>query len=261
MSGAPEEVDAEPWDPSRAAAPPPEPPRLRVRMPERLFVKNALVAVNVAIFALMVLGGTSLTMPETEELVAWGANFGPFVAEGEYWRLLACAFLHVGLLHIVFNMVALRSLGIVEGLYGNGAFLAIYLLSALGASIASTLWRPIGVSAGASGAIFGLIGALLAFYLRHRRSMAPEVFSRLLKSLLGVIGINVMIGFIVPQIDNAAHLGGLATGFASALLLDRDVGESPRMGTRRFVRAALIAAALAAIALAIPARVAAALGS
>ena len=97
----------------------------------------------------MTLAGADILELRLDELLRFEHNHSPYVAQGEWWRLLSCAFLHVGAVHLAFNMFALSSLRIVEGLFGAGRFLVIYFLSALAASIASALWNPDGISAGA----------------------------------------------------------------------------------------------------------------
>lgn len=227
-----------------------------VDVPQRAWVTNVLIGANVLVFVAMIASGVSLAMPEPADILAWGANYGPRVARGEWWRLLTCAFVHIGALHILFNMWSLRSLGlVVERLYGNGAFLLLYLLSAIGASITSALHNPSVPSAGASGAVFGVAGGLLAFYLLHRREMEPARFKQLMQSLLFIIGLNVMFGLSVPAIDNAAHLGGLATGLVGGVCLNRDVRGTSKLSVGRILRAALLAAVLLAAAALIPMRV------
>lgn len=135
------------------------------------------------------------------------------VREGEYWRLLTVALVHGGLLHLLMNMFALYIVGpLAEALYGRATFVAIYLLSALGGSIASYLFVP-GISVGASGAVFGLFGLVFAATFFHRPLLGRQ--ARALTSQIGVlIAINLVIGFGIGgfRIDNAAHIGGLLVG-------------------------------------------------
>lgn len=224
--------------------------------PRRVWVSPAIVGANVLVFVAMLAGGVSFLRPTSDELLRWGADHGPLVASGEWWRLLSNAFVHVGILHIALNMWVFRSLGrAVERLFGNGAFLLLYLASALGASIASILWNPSVISAGASGAIFGVAGAFLAFFLGHRKAMPVELFSTMTKSLLSFVVINALFGLMVPGIDNAAHLGGLFTGFIAGVVLNRAVETPPVLGRARLVRAAILFAGLIALASLIPWRV------
>ncbi len=243
--------------PEDASSPPTAPPAFTIVSPRRVVVSPAIFAVNVLVFAAMVVSGVSFVTPTGQELLRFGANHGPLVAGSEWWRLLTSAFVHVGILHIGLNMWVFRSLGpTAERLFGNAAFLLAYLASAIGASLASILWNPAGVSAGASGAIFGVAGAFLAFFLRHRQAMPKELFRAMTKSMITFVAINTLFGLMVPGIDNAAHLGGLFTGFLAGFALERDVTVPPVLDRRRAVRALVLFAALAALALAVPARVA-----
>lgn len=131
---------------------------------------------------------------------------------GEYWRLFTVALTHGGLAHLFFNMYALLILGnSLESTIGRNKFLAIFLISQLGASFASILFSSINViSVGASGAIFGLFGAMVVVSKR---------FGLEVKQIYVIVGINFAIGFIFPGIDWHAHLGGLITGFITATVL------------------------------------------
>ena len=153
------------------------------------------------------------------------------VAAGQYYRLLTAAFLHAGLLHIAFNMLALLSLGpTVEAALGRGRFLALYLLSALGGSVLSFLVSPpttLGV--GASGAIFGLFGAYYVLVRRVGGATGP---------ILGNIGLNLVITFTLPIIDWRAHVGGLVAG----TLLAAAFAYAPAGARRTLVQAAAVAA-------------------
>jgi len=173
-----------------------------------------LVVANVAVFLFMWRQGVHPTEPDPESLVRWGAIDRELVRHGEWWRLATAMFVHVGWMHAAVNMFSLSQVGpLVERLFGRGPFLALYLLSGLFASLASVLAHADGVSAGASGAIFGIVGGLVAFLLRVGRRVFPRRAVRgLLLNLAIVIALNVGIGFVVPMIDNAAHLGGLASG-------------------------------------------------
>ncbi|MEM7482215.1 MAG: rhomboid family intramembrane serine protease [Acidobacteriota bacterium] len=159
-------------------------------------------------------------------LVGWGdvlfqlgANFGPLVAEGQLWRLFTSMFLHGGILHLAVNAWALYQLGaLVEIWMGKGRLALVYLATGLAGSLASVLWNLFGQaeprpSVGASGAIFGLLGTLIAFLVRRRDRLRPEAKSLLL-NLSFWAAINIFFGLNVDVIDNAAHMGGMITGFA-----------------------------------------------
>lgn len=144
-------------------------------------------------------------------LVRLGAKVTPLIAEGEYWRLFTAMFLHIGLMHLLFNGYALFIIGAeLERLLGAGRFLAIYLLAGLSGNLASYALSP-NLAAGASGAIFGLIGALAAFFALHREALGSWGRNRLI-NIAGLIVINLIFGFVQPGIDNLAHLGGLLCG-------------------------------------------------
>lgn len=184
------------------------------------WVTQALVAVNVAVFGAMLAAGAGLLRPDPLVHIAWGSNFGPLTLDGEWWRLGTAAFLHFGLLHLVFNMWALwASGGLVERLFGPARYAVIFAASGLVASLASVAWNPLVNSAGASGAIFGVLGAQLAFFLRARHGIPPEVIRAQRNSTLTFIAYAVIFGITVPGIDNAAHLGGLAAGISLGWLL------------------------------------------
>lgn len=195
------------------------------------WMTRALVFACVAVFAAMGLAGAGMLRPEPLRFIDWGSNFAPLTAAGEWWRLASSTFLHFGLLHLAFNMWALWSVGsMVERLFGHGRFAAVYAASGLAGSLASIAWNPLVNSAGASGAIFGLIGAQLAFFLRGGHRIPVEVISAQRNSTLGFIAYSVTFGLMVPGIDNAAHLGGLASGLGMGWLLARPLGAPPRRG-------------------------------
>lgn len=151
-----------------------------------------------------------------DSLIEAGANYRPAIQNGEYWRLVTSMFLHGGLVHLAFNAYALYQLaGLFELLLGSGRLLATYFISGVAGSLASVMWSGL-PSVGASGAIFGLLGALIAFLLRRRSMLTPQAKS-LMSQLIGWAAINVFLGFSVPRIDNAAHLGGCAVGFLIGL--------------------------------------------
>ncbi len=185
-------------------------------------VTPALVAVNVLVFAFLVLKGINAISPSGFDLIPWGSNFGVQTVGGEWWRLFTSMFLHFGLLHLVFNMLALGSIGpTTERLLGSGRFLLLYLFAGLCGSVASLLWNPFVNSAGASGAIFGVIGALLAIVVNPRTEVPPTVSSAQRKNALIFIAYNLMNGFTHRGIDNACHIGGLVGGFVMGWFLAR----------------------------------------
>lgn len=186
------------------------------------YVTWAIVAINVVVFLVnaALASGAGLDMfGAGGPLVEAGAVYQPAVAQGEWWRLITSAFLHLGLLHIAFNMYALWLFGpIMEQLYGHLEYAAIYILCALGGSVLTILVAPDQSAAGASGAIFGLFG--LGFVVSRRRHLLLGPQARALLSRVGtLLVLNLFITFAVPGISWTGHLGGLVVGVAIGLLL------------------------------------------
>ncbi len=185
-------------------------------------VTPAIVAINVLVFIVMVIRGVGLLSPDAQDVLNWGANYGPRTMQGEWWRLLTSMFLHFGLIHLGFNMWVLSDAGrLVERLVGNTGFLLLYLFSGVMGSLTSLFWRSDVISAGASGAVFGVIGALGGFVLLRRDTVPPHVLRHLRGSLGLFVIYNLIFGLAVPGIDLAAHLGGLFTGAACGLIMSR----------------------------------------
>jgi rhomboid protease GluP len=174
-----------------------------------------IVGLNVFVFIGMCVtnGIGSFTDPSPEARLLWGANYGPITTQGEWWRLIACTFVHDGIMHIGMNMAIFSYIGsIVERLFGTPRFLGIYLLSGLGASAASMYVHPDVLSVGASGAVLGCLGAFIAFLKRHRSEINAEYVASTLRSFVTLAAIIVLAGFWRPGTDNFAHIGGLITG-------------------------------------------------
>ena len=210
--------------------------------PDFRSVVTILIALNVAIFVLMVVRGVSPTEPTSGQLLTWGANYGPLSLGSQPWRVLTSVFLHIGIVHLLVNMWSLWVLGKpAERLLGAWTFLALYLLSGIAGSIASLWWDPLRFSAGASGAIFGVLGGLIAVMYLGKLPLPKQVLNRNLKNLLVVAGINLIYG-LRSQIDNSAHLGGLVAGLAFGALVALTMAQSPEeRGRLRLYAAALMA--------------------
>jgi len=186
------------------------------------WVTPVIIAANVLVFAAMLAAGAGLLQPDPAVHVRYGSNFGPLTSAGEWWRLGTSVFIHFGLLHLAFNMWALWNAGrLVEQLYGTLPFAMLYAFAGVAGSLASVAWHPGVNSAGASGAIFGLIGALLVYVLNPRNGVPPAAVRALRNSALVFVAIAVAFGLVYPGIDNAAHLGGLAGGALMGGLLAR----------------------------------------
>jgi rhomboid protease GluP len=210
-------------------------------------VTPILVAANVAVFVAAALAGAGIFFPDADVMTRLGTNYGPLTTHGQWWRLLTSMFLHFGLLHLAFNMWALLVGGrLVERLYGSPAFLIIYVAAGVCGSLASLLWNPAVNSAGASGAIFGVYGAMLAFFLRKGTFIPATVMLEQRTSAVLVIVYNLYAGLRNPGIDNAAHIGGLLGGFALGLALARPLSVEQRATSQAVfcIRGLLVAAAI-----------------
>ena len=162
---------------------------------KRAFVTPAIIAMNVAMFIVMMAAGADLVNPNPAIHIRFGSNFGPLTWTGEEWRLLTSAFLHFGIIHLALNMYALYQGGaLVERLFGSTRFALLYLLSALSGSVVSGWWDPLRNSAGASGAIFGVYGALLAFMAVRRADIPPSMLKSIGSSALLFCLYSLVIG-------------------------------------------------------------------
>ena len=205
---------------------------------------------NIGVYVAMLVRGVPSLFPNPVTMIDWGANYAPRTLDGELWRLLTCMFLHFGAVHLGMNMLALWNLGrFVERMFGNTGFLLLYLLSGLAGSLASVIWNPTVVSAGASGAIFGVAGGLLAGAWKLRHSM-PKVFLRsawwLAVNVLVLLVVFTIVNSFHSMIDNAAHVAGFLSGAGIGLILAEPV---PNPGRSRKTLRNLIVAGVGAIAL------------
>jgi rhomboid protease GluP len=174
------------------------------------FITPIIINLNIAIFILMVVSGADFFLPDNASLLKWGANFRPLTLDGEWWRLITNCFLHIGVFNFLMNMYALLYIGLLlEPHLGKARFLSAYLLTGLAASIASLWWHDMTISAGASGAIFGMYGVFLAMLTTNLIEKSAR--KELLTSIVIFVGYNLLNGF-KGGIDNAAHIGGLVSG-------------------------------------------------
>ena len=182
---------------------------------------TVLLALNILVFAAMVLfGHVSPKYPTTDQLIRWGADSGEkVILHNQWWRIITAAFIHIGAIHLVMNMWALWVLGtLAEAVLGTYLYLGIYFVSAIAGSLASLYWHPAAVGAGASGAIIGILGAVVSVLKFARLPLPKEVLRSTLRSLIQGAALTLAIGIWGP-IDNAAHVGGLACGLFIGLLL------------------------------------------
>ena len=203
---APQPVMAAPW----------------IRRESGVGLTQILFGANVAVFLGMAFATSSPMDFPGGALVHWGANVGPYTLSGQWWRLFTYMFLHGGIMHIAFNMWCLWDLGtLCESLYGRWTFGAIYLITGVGGGLASVAWNPGVLSVGASGAIFGLAGALIASFYLGEFSLPRSALSGTLRSLVFFAGFNLFFGGLFRGIDNACHIGGLVTGLILGALIAR----------------------------------------
>lgn len=202
---------------------------------------NALILANVAVFVGMLFAGAEWGIGRNDIQLAWGANFGPATTDGQWWRLGSAMFLHFGILHLAVNMAALWDGGrLVERIFGRVRFLAIYLLAGLAGNLLSLVTHGTAVvSGGASGAVFGVYGALLAAIWQEREILRGSEFRWLLWGGFAFTGANLAFGLLMPGIDNGAHVGGLIAGaIAGAGLLPRQRRRTSVLSAAMLVLAA-----------------------
>ncbi len=215
--------------------------RVRVRRPRSATV--VLLALIVGTFVLeTALGGST----DPEVLVRLGAMYRPGIADGELWRLVTAMFVHIGALHLLLNAYGLFLFGgLIESALGTRRFLAVYFVTGFVASAASFAFGGAQIAAGASGAIFGLLGAWLTYNWRRRDLHMAQ--SNIQGALI-LIGLNLFLGFSSRGIDNVAHIGGLVAGVLAGIAVE---GFGTR-GVRTFTRVAGLALlAVAGLALAL----------
>jgi rhomboid protease GluP len=210
-----------------------------------------LLAINIIVFLAMLAFGISAIDPDTAKVLRWGADYGPYTLGGQYWRLITSMFVHFGIIHIFGNMWCLWSLGrLAERLLGALSVIGVYLLTGVGASLLSLSWDPMRVSAGASGAIFGIAGALITTLYFGKHNLPQESVRRLLGYVLRFSLLNLLFG-LKGHIDNMAHLGGLVTGLLIGLFLARTfTSPADEQNTRR--RKIMAVSALALLVLFVP---------
>ncbi len=203
---------------------------------------HVIVGINIAVFLGMALSGASIFSPSREAILRWGANWGPLSLGSQPWRMLTSNYVHIGIIHILFNMWCLWNLGrLAENVLGRLNYVVLYTFCGLAGSLASLWWHPLSVGAGASGAIFGLAGAAIAvFYLGHL-PIAKEALSGTMRSLLTFVGYNLFFG-LTPGIDNSAHIGGLVAGLAMGAALSKHIMVAPEI-RRQWARYTWIAMA------------------
>jgi rhomboid protease GluP len=211
-----------------------------------------LVGINCAVYLAMVVHGVSAINPTTDQLMHWGAdNAGSVLINGEWWRIVTAMFVHVGILHLATNMWCLWNLGLLaEPVMGSAGVISVYLLTGAAGNLLSTLvnWvsfhnAPGGplfpVGAGASGAVFGIAGALIVLLKSHRLPVPPFELKKLRRSVIYFAALNLVLGFSINigthvvgsgvNIDNMAHLGGCTCGLLFAAPMVPRIGSPKKL--------------------------------
>lgn len=182
-----------------------------------LYVTYAIIAVNVLVFVLMAINGAGIFDPNGLVHISWGSNYGILTKSGEWWRLLTCVFIHFGIIHLAMNMYCLYSIGIyLEPMLGKIRFITAYLCTGVLASLTSLWWHTEAKnSAGASGAVFGMYGLFLALLTT---SLIPKKVRTALLQNIGIFVVYNLVYGLQSGVDNAAHVGGLISGFGIGYL-------------------------------------------
>lgn len=190
---------------------------------KRYTLTYTLIASNSIVYLFSALLSQSLIDMELRTLVDMGALYGPLtVLKGEWWRLFSAMFLHGGMTHLLMNMFSLYLIGRGAELYfDTKSYLSIYFFSGLLGGLVSLYMHPVSVGVGASGAIFGVFGALAGFFLAHREKIASHS-KAFMKDFTIIIAINLVIGLSIPSVDVSAHIGGLIVGFVGGFALSKN---------------------------------------
>jgi len=190
---------------------------------QRYKITYSIIGLNVFVYLLSSFLSRDMMSMDMQVLVDMGALYGPLtVLKEQWWRLFTAMFLHGGMTHILMNMVSLYIIGRGAEMYFNTkSYLSIYLFSGLFGGVISLYMHPVSVGIGASGAIFGVFGALAGFFLAHREKIGEHT-KAFMKEFAIIIGINLVIGFSIESVDVSAHIGGLFIGFIGGYILSKD---------------------------------------
>ena len=194
-----------------------------------IWATKLLIAINMVVFIAMLFNGAGLWHSPNNIQLTWGANFGPATQDGEWWRLASVMFLHFGVVHLVLNCFSLWEVGqLTERMYGKLSFVIIYFASGLFGNLFSlVLQGNVAVSGGASGAIFGLYAALLTFLWREKSHISGVEFRWLFWGAFGLALATMVLGFVIPGIDNAAHIGGFIAGGLTSIIFSKPIWAKP----------------------------------
>ncbi|HET9181440.1 MAG TPA: rhomboid family intramembrane serine protease [Candidatus Angelobacter sp.] len=200
-----------------------------------------LTGINVAVYLMMVAAGGSFFEFAGRTMVIFGGNYGPLTLTGDYWRLITTGFVHAGLLHIGFNMWCLWYLGqLSERLFGSWITFAVYMLTGVSGALLSTAVHPMNLEIGASGAIFGIAGAILSGIKFGNVAVSSFQKRQIISSMIFFVIFNLAFGAAIPGIDNWCHLGGLISG----LIFGVPLAIAAATGKKSFEWLTMILAAL-----------------
>jgi rhomboid protease GluP len=215
----------------------------------RVYFSWLIMAANLAYFAFMCIQGVDFLNPDPDHLIQWGADHSFRTTSGQWWRLVTSAFMHAGIIHLAVNMWALFNFGpLTERLFGNFHFFVLYMGCAVISGLASLRFDVNVAVVGASGAIFGLFGAMLGFLAFQRKSIPPTIAKSIATPTLIFIGYNVAIGLSNKGISNSAHIGGLISGLILGAVMARPLAVNRRRPQRlpRMIAGIVMIAAMAA---------------
>jgi rhomboid protease GluP len=199
----------------------------------RFSVTHVLVVLNVLFYIYMVFKGVPAVAPNGSQVLQWGADFGPLTLGGQFWRLLASNYIHFGILHLAANMWCLWGLGkLAEAFYSPRDYILLYTLTGLCSSLLTVVWKPNGISAGASGAIFGITGVMLATLQWGKLPISKVAKEHIFKGVLQFAALNLFIGAVQVHVDNAGHIGGLLAGILVGIVLGGRLDNSEQ--SRRY---------------------------
>ena len=184
---------------------------------------NTIILINLLIYVISAYQSQSIIDMDIETLVNMGALYGPYTVQDREWsRLFTAMFLHGGMTHLLMNMFSLYLIGRgAEMYFDTKSYVSIYLFSGLLGGLASLYMHPISVGVGASGAIFGIFGALAGYFVAYKDRIETQ-FKAFMKNFAIIIGINLVLGFSIPSVDVSAHVGGLVVGFIGGFILSKN---------------------------------------
>lgn len=213
------------------------------------YITAVFITANVLMFTIAyAYDQLSVLTPNSTALLKWGAGYALLTTNGQWWRLISAAFIHFGIIHLAMNMICLYFAGSFVERFYRGGFPIIYLFSALAGNMTSLYFKGGSyIGCGASGAVFGVIGALGAILITQHKKIPVMILKPLRSTTILFVVFNLFVGTIIPQIDNAAHLGGLIGGFGTGVLLAYSIDDTKLKVRKVTVGIVLLVGAIAAV--------------